>query len=183
MVEFRSDAYQLVLGERGQIGVAVRYRRSSRVVFSLVPRCHGRCGSQKNTGSASAAAIAECCAISPPRTQATTPRPGGNRPRRSSPRQPPRRPRRPRGAPQPSRSGWRGQRGCDRRWARSEHENRLPMAGQLPGISLGRSLTDGDHVPDLAATCERFLPRGPQIARLLRRQWNMLASNTFRDGI
>jgi hypothetical protein len=31
--------------------------------------CHGWCGSQKNTGSASAAVIAECGAISLPRSQ------------------------------------------------------------------------------------------------------------------
>jgi hypothetical protein len=42
--------------------------------------------------------------------------------------------------------------GGDRRWARSEHEITLPMSGYLPGVGLGRSLADGDHVPDLAAT-------------------------------
>jgi hypothetical protein len=51
--------------------------------------------------------------------------------------------------------------GGDRRWARSEHEIALPMAGHLPGVRLSRSLTDGDHVPDLAATVRTLLSARP----------------------
>src|SRR4029077_10364894 len=42
-----------------------------------------------------------------------------------------------------------------------EHEIALPMAGHLPGISLGRSLTDGHHVPDLAASVRTLLSARP----------------------
>jgi hypothetical protein len=44
--------------------------------------CHGWCGSQKNTGSPSAAVMAECCAISLPRSQVNDRRTWvGSRPR------------------------------------------------------------------------------------------------------
>src|ERR1700730_13834264 len=41
--------------------------RSSRFVFSFVPRCQGWCGAQKNTGIDSAVVITAWRAISPPR--------------------------------------------------------------------------------------------------------------------
>jgi hypothetical protein len=47
--------------------------------------------------------------------------------------------------------------GGDRRRARSKHEIALPMTGHLPGVGLGRSLTDGNHVSDLAATVRALL--------------------------
>ena len=41
VVEFRGNGVQLVLSERGQIGVPVQVLAQHRFVFSLVPRCHG----------------------------------------------------------------------------------------------------------------------------------------------
>ena len=46
-----------------------KYWRSRPLVFSLVGRCQGECGSQKNTGMPSAAAIWSCSAISLPWSQ------------------------------------------------------------------------------------------------------------------
>jgi len=46
-----------------------KYWRSSPLVFSLVGRCQGECGSQKNTGMPSASAIWPCSAISFPWSQ------------------------------------------------------------------------------------------------------------------
>ena len=44
-------------------------------------------------------------------------------------------------------SGWRGRRAWPRRrWACSEHEITLPMAGHQADVGLGRPLPDGDHV-------------------------------------
>ena len=140
-----------------------RYWRSSRFVFSLVPRCHGWCGSQKNTGSRQRRGdhgMAGHLAAAVP----------GQRP--------------PQVCRQPShvvdqRAGHRvglvavGQRddhrvaggavdeGGDRGRPRSEHEITLPVAGHLPGVGLGRSLADGDHVPDLAATVRALLSARP----------------------
>jgi hypothetical protein len=60
--------------------------------------------------------------------------------------------------------------GGDRRGARSEHQITLPVAGHLPGVGLGRSLVNGDYVPDLTATVRGLLAAGRRIERLLRRQ-------------
>jgi len=41
---------ELTVSVARQIGSLWRYCRSSLLVLSLLPRCHGECGSQKNTG-------------------------------------------------------------------------------------------------------------------------------------
>jgi hypothetical protein len=51
--------------------------------------------------------------------------------------------------------------GGHRRWTRSEHKITLPVSGHLPGVGLGRSLADGDHVPNLAATVRTLLSARP----------------------
>jgi hypothetical protein len=51
--------------------------------------------------------------------------------------------------------------GGDRGRPRSEHEITFPVAGHLPGVGLGRSLPDGDDVPDLAATVRGLLSARP----------------------
>jgi len=56
----------------------------------------------------------------------------------------------------------------------------LALVGSLRAGSYSRQLAEAGIWP---RPCERFLPRGRRIERSLRRRWNMLASNTFRDGI
>ncbi|HXO50068.1 MAG TPA: hypothetical protein VN888_03365 [Mycobacterium sp.] len=51
--------------------------------------------------------------------------------------------------------------GGDRRGVRSEHQITLPVAGHLPGVGLGRSLVNGDYVPDLTATVRGLLAAWP----------------------
>ena len=46
-----------------------KYWRSSPLVFSLVPRCHGLCGSQKYTGRPVSIRSCACWAISAPWSQ------------------------------------------------------------------------------------------------------------------
>ena len=48
-----------------------KYWRSRPLVFSLEPRCHGLCGSQKNTGQPVATLNWACWAISEPLSQAS----------------------------------------------------------------------------------------------------------------
>ena len=73
--------------------------------------------------------------------------------------------------------------GGDCRWARSEHEITLPMAGYVPGVGLGRPLADGDHVPDLTASVRTLLSARPSDRMIGAQTVDMLASNTFREGI
>jgi hypothetical protein len=46
-IQFCRYSIKFFLGMQGQIGAFRKYCRSSPFVFSLVPRCHGECGSQK----------------------------------------------------------------------------------------------------------------------------------------
>jgi len=62
----------------------------------------------------------------------------------------------------------RSNEGGDRGRPRSEHQITLPVAGHLPGVGLGRSLVNGDYVPDLTATVRGLLAAGRRIVgRLL----------------
>jgi hypothetical protein len=49
VVELVGDRVELGFGDGGEVGALGKYWRSSPLVFSLEPRCHGACGSQKKT--------------------------------------------------------------------------------------------------------------------------------------
>ena len=161
-----------------------RYWRSSRFVFSLVPRCHGWCGSQKNTGSDSAAVIAEWPSRRRgPRSTTAAGLPAADPSGRST-RGPPRRPCSRRAAPRPSRNGWRGQRGWpppSGRASNTRSPSQWPATCRV-SASVGRSRME-TMLRIWPRPCERFFPRGRRIERSLRKTVKHLASNTFRDGI
>lgn len=54
---------------RRSVPLGGRYWRSNPLVFSLLGRCHGECGSQRNTGIPSSCAISACSAVSRPWSQ------------------------------------------------------------------------------------------------------------------
>ena len=176
-LSFRGDDVELVLGERGQVGVLVQVSAQQPVrvlVGTALPgvAARGGAGSQKNTGIDSAVVITACRTISQPRSQVNERRSRvGSRPVWSISAAATA------SAVFPSGSAttiaYRGgavDEGGDRRGARSEHQITLPVAGHLPGVGLGRSLVNGDYVPDLTATVRGLLAAGRRIERLLRRQ-------------
>jgi hypothetical protein len=110
---------------------------------SFVPRCQGWCGSQKNTGIDSAVVITEWRAISLPRSQVNERRKCVGTPCVRSARGPPRQPCSRWAAQRPSRIGWHGRRGCDRRRPRSEHERLTQRA-----LHLTDRITMPPHRPD-----------------------------------
>src|SRR5271163_4806194 len=163
VVEFRSDGVELVLSERGQIGVSVQVlaQQSVRVLVG--------------------AALPWVVRVAEEHRQCQR-RSDGRMLRHLTPAVPGQRP------PQVGRqlaqvvdqcarhrvglvpvgqcddqcvAGGAVNEGGDGRWARSEHEVALPMAGHLPGVGLGRSFADGDYVADLAATVRTLLSARP----------------------
>jgi len=69
VVEFRGDDVELVLGERGQVGVLVQVSAQQPVRVLVRAALPGVVGSQKNTGIDSAVVITAWRAISLPRSQ------------------------------------------------------------------------------------------------------------------
>ena len=69
VVELVGDAVEVELAVHGEVGALGKYRRSSPLVFSLLPRCHGACGSQKYTSIPVAKGICFDSRISMPWSQ------------------------------------------------------------------------------------------------------------------
>jgi hypothetical protein len=63
---FRYDLVEFRSGVTRQVGSLGRCCRSGPLVFSLLPRCHGECGSQKNAGKFVATVNAAWSTISMP---------------------------------------------------------------------------------------------------------------------
>jgi hypothetical protein len=64
-VEFGGDLIEVVVGEAGKVGAGAG-GGAAALVFSLVPRCQGECGSQKNTAASAATEKRACSTISSP---------------------------------------------------------------------------------------------------------------------
>jgi len=64
-VEFGGDLIEIVVGEAGKVGAGAG-GGAAALVFSLVPRCQGECGSQKNTAASAATEKRACSTISSP---------------------------------------------------------------------------------------------------------------------
>ena len=69
LIEAQRYLVEIGLRITGQVGFLGKYCRSSPLVFSLVPRCQGLCGSQKKTCTLVATVKVLCLAISSPRSQ------------------------------------------------------------------------------------------------------------------
>ena len=66
VVVFVGDGVQLFLAVVRQIGAFGQYWRTRPFLFSLLPRCHGLCGSQKYTAMPVLLVSCLCSAISLP---------------------------------------------------------------------------------------------------------------------
>src|SRR5450756_2168822 len=70
-VELQGDGVEVVLGVLGQVGALGEVLAQEPVGVLVVPRCHGECGSQKNTGMPVATVNRACSVISRPWSQAS----------------------------------------------------------------------------------------------------------------